>query len=289
MSDEEAHRSLEAERGRGRAHKDLPQAAAPRREGAIAILGILTCNRPEAAERALESYVANLTRFGRSVELAVIDDTRSAETRRGYRERLRALGKRLGRPIAYAGLEEKTRFAERLCEESGVPAEVADFALFDVEHIGSTPGANRNAFLLHGAGELVFSADDDTVCRIAAAPDLRDGLELSAGRDPAEISFFPDRDALLRHQPPEDRDLFGLHEALLGRSFADISAAHGLDIEAFRRGLDPDLEQRSALPARAGSSRPSTGSPETAAGERRSHFGAIRWVASISTLPPTRG
>jgi hypothetical protein len=94
---------------------------------------------------------------------------------------------------------------------------VVDFALFGAEGCRQTYGANRNALLLHGVGDLVFSADDDTICQVGTAPQPAPGVACVAGRDPAEYWFFPDREATLRAVDIEDRDILALHEMLLGR------------------------------------------------------------------------
>ena len=152
----------------------------------------------------------------------VIDGSLNDRVRTDCRVALGALRERYGVPIFYGGLEEKLRYADRLAKASGVPPEIINFALFDTEHCGKAVGADRNALLLHTVGDLMFSADDDTLCRIAAAPEMTDGLGLGSFSDPADYWFFPDRDAALRSVRYSEPDLLSLHESLLGRDLAAI-------------------------------------------------------------------
>jgi hypothetical protein len=131
---------------------------------------------------------------------------------------LRELKRRYGANILYAGLQEKLAFAGRLAEAGNVPEEAVRFAcLGDKQRGVTTVGANRNALLLHTVGELVFSADDDTVCRIGIPPSQSDGMEYSSLGGPKEYWFFPDREAALGAVEYTERDILALHEQWLGR------------------------------------------------------------------------
>src|SRR5262249_5355306 len=128
-----------------------------------------------------------------------------------------ALRARYGIVASYAGPEERARFADSLCRHGGFPAEVVRFALLGPDTHPITTGANRNALLLQGAGNLSLQVDDDTICSVAPVPEARDGLRLSSFIDPTEFWFFREGEPA---SPPggfQDADFLNLHEQLLGR------------------------------------------------------------------------
>jgi hypothetical protein len=184
----------------------------------IASLGFATCERAETLERGLTSFVEHCRRFGRSHDLVVVDDSLRPETQRAYRELLARLQARYGVDCAYAGVAEKLAFAERLSAAGDLPADVTRFVCVGSPEYGvTTVGANRNALLLHTAGDLIFSADDDIVCRVAAAPEQRPGLRASSRRNPLDVWFFADRDSALQALEVLDTDLLSVHEQWLGQ------------------------------------------------------------------------
>ena len=212
----------------------------------IATIGMVTCDRVAGVARGLPTYIDNTRRHRRTCDFVVVDDSASAETRALYRRDLRALRERLGVPIHYAGLEEKARFAKELAAESGASADVVRFALFDVEGFRLiTPGANRNALALHTAGDLVFNADDDTLCHVSASGDGAGGLALVADEPfssshPYDIRTFEGADEALAAARLEDGDFLTPHEQLLGATAADCIArdgANGLELRHARGSL----------------------------------------------------
>lgn len=214
---------LEANISGERAPKDALPAAGP----AIASVGILTCNRLEGLKRSLTSYIENSKQYGRTNDFVVMDDSASPQTRESYRRLLRELAAEYGVEIFYAGKEEKMTYAKALIEKGGLPAEVVNFALFDVEKSGTSAGANRNALTLHTAGDAIFSADDDTVCRLVASPELREGLEFAAGYEASDIWIFPDRQTALESVSFVEDDNLALHELMLGKTAGAIAATFG--------------------------------------------------------------
>ena len=82
-------------------------------------------------------------------------------------------------------------------------------------------GANRNALLLQAVGELTVQVDDDTLCRLAPSPSLRQGITLSSQTDPTEFWFLDGSAANACHSESQSVDFFALHEQLLGKSVGD--------------------------------------------------------------------
>jgi hypothetical protein len=184
----------------------------------ITSIGFITCNRVEALQRGMISYIEHCQYFGRTHDFVVVDDSKTPTTRDTYREMLRALKTRYGVKIAYAGLEEKMAFAKKLSEAGNIPEDVVHWTCVgDAQYGVTTEGANRNALLLHTVGECIFSADDDIICQVAASPGLRKGLALSSMGTPTEFWFYPDRDSALKSVQFVEQDILALHEQWLGQ------------------------------------------------------------------------
>jgi len=187
----------------------------------IAAIAFPTRNRAAALRRGVESFLDNTQRHGRKVELVVADGSDDPTTRENCRSMLEELKRRKGGEISHAGLEEKKRFAHALVAESGCDPQAVEFALFNPLNCPRSTGANHNAIALHLAGGAYVSVDDDVVCRIAAAPDMRTkGVAFFSASDPTAHWFYPDLEFAVNAAPPLDVDFVGLHEPLLGRDLA---------------------------------------------------------------------
>lgn len=192
----------------------------------ITTVGVVTRDRPESLQRCLQSYMENVNAYGRTSSFVVMDDSERPERRGQTREMLRELKRRYGMEVAYAGEEEKRRFAGALIAGGDLPPEVVEFALFDAERYGHTCGANRNSLLLHTAGEMFYSTDDDMVCRLAVAPEEVDEQAFAAdGSREMEWWFFPDREAALASARFVRKDVLGIHETLLGKDYWACAAS----------------------------------------------------------------
>jgi hypothetical protein len=187
----------------------------------ITTVGVLSHNRLDGLRRCLISYIENCKKQGRKNEFIVVDDSKEQSAREDTKRMLRLLKVKYGPEICYAGLEEKRRYSEELIANGRLPPDVVNFALFDVESCGHTVGANRNALLLHTAGEMFFSADDDTVCSITSSPVAFDNsLAFCSGPDPTNFWFFPDRKTALDSVTVVEKDILGIHEQLLGKDLS---------------------------------------------------------------------
>lgn len=201
-----------------------PSAAS--RKSNLASLVMVTCDRVETARRGLASYMACAEKFDRKKSFVLLDDSSTPETRASYREMCGSLGKERDSSMFYAGFEEKKSFARELFEK-GFPRHVVDFALFGEPGYGPIYGANNNAELLDSVGEAVWSVDDDTICKIARAPDFEEGLDLCSKHDPTVFHFYRKREEAWEDAQYQDVDPFELHEKLLGAALPDCVARHG--------------------------------------------------------------
>ena len=188
----------------------------------VSAVGIVTRDRHESLAACLATYLANCRRHSRAPEFIVVDG--SARENSGVRTRAALAGSLQARDskVRYAGREEKRRFADALTLASGVDAEIVNFALFGDDRCARLTGANRNSLLLDTAGSLVFSADDDTVCRTSVAPEMRDSVTFTTAYDPTEFWFFAGREELLAASQEAPMDLLAGHERFLGRGLEHL-------------------------------------------------------------------
>jgi len=200
----------------------------------IATVGVVTANRIDELERCLTSFMENGKAFGRTNDFVVMDDSLSAEVSDATRQMLMELKNKFDFQISYGGLEEKQRFAEALIAESRVSKEVVDFALFAQEHVGFSGGKNRNALLLHTAGDMFYSSDDDAVCRLALPPE-----EEQSELNPDELRemkwwFFADRQSAFDWARFVEEDLLGIHEQLLGKELCEcVTSLNDIEVLNF--------------------------------------------------------
>jgi hypothetical protein len=218
---------------------DPPPAAGDNVEPRIETVGFLTCDRVERLARGLESYAQNAREHGAGRRFVVVDDSKDPATRGSCRAAVRTVAQRFGVEASYAGREEKEAFAARLCRESCVDPELVEFGLFDPLGSACAIGANRNALFLHCVGEAFLSADDDTVARVAAPPDVEGGLVLVPPSDPTEFRFFENRRSALETVPARAECAVRPHEEFLGRTFGAILRRAEGPIEV--GGLDPHM------------------------------------------------
>jgi hypothetical protein len=197
----------------------------------IAALGVPTRNRPDSLRRCLTSYAENGRQHGRANDFIVVDDSESTDLRRTNRQVLQELRDRAPGALFYAGPEERARYADALIRQAGLPVDAVRFALLNPAGCPVTTGASRNTLLLHTAGEMLLQVDDDTVCQLAAAPEVQGGLALSSQYDPTEFWFSAEGEPVLAGGAGVDRDFLAIHEQLLGKCLAECVGDAGTDLD----------------------------------------------------------
>lgn len=204
----------------------------------VALLGVPTSDRPDTLARALRSYMRNARAHGRDVEVAVLDDSRQAASRERNRSLLRSLAREHGLRASYSDAADRAAYAARLARESGADPAVVAFALLRADERQVTTGACRNALLLHGVGDRLVHADDDTVCRLAPADGADRGLALAAVHTGMEHAYFASHADACAAVRFVDADYFGLFEEVLGRTVADVlrtlPASDPVDLDGVR-------------------------------------------------------
>lgn len=194
----------------------------------IETLGIVTGNRPALSRRALRSYLDNVRRSGRSIEVVVADDTRSRDERSAFRRDLGKLSGEYGQEIRYMGLEEKKNYVEILAEK-GIAADTAAYALTNLSGVQWAAGANRNCLHLDTLGRRVISSDDDLVCSMAPHPDQRDSVIFTGGDYPMDMWYFASTKDAFAFAQPRDADFVGSFSSALGQSLQGLASSDAVE------------------------------------------------------------
>lgn len=190
--------------------------------GSIRTFGWITCERPDALRRSVTSYIENARAHARAVEAVVVDGSLNRGAYLRNQEVLRSAGRAMNVQVRYLGPVERAAYGAALAARADIPGELLDFALGDPQGCGCAIGANRNALLLDTLGDLVLSADDDTICRPTPHPSSRNGLSLYGRRDPTDLWSFGDRSSALAFTPPAEVDIAAAHEMALGLSLSSL-------------------------------------------------------------------
>jgi len=187
-------------------------AGTPQRTPGPLRIFIITCDRPEALKRLLDSLVANEERFGNRWRFEVIDDSRSAQAQQQNSVLVREAGQWLD--IEYLGPAEQRRFLDGLFRELPEAREARWLLERDAGETEPTYGLPMNLALLRHAGRHLLMIDDDALIRAAQLPDGSQTPRFDQHQQ-VEI-FFTMKEARAALQPYE-QDPFTAHAAALGQ------------------------------------------------------------------------
>jgi hypothetical protein len=177
---------------------------------------IITCDRPEAVERLLESLL-RIGNLGRHDGLFLVDDSREPANRAANRDAVERFNLRSAKNLSYFGAEEQATLLARLIDE--LPAHEAGIRfLLDPEQWqgAKTYGRSRTLCLLLSVGCRAIVMDDDILCE-AVLPAIAStaGINVHGER---KAAFFPDREALMAARRPAAQDPLSGHASLLGQA-----------------------------------------------------------------------
>lgn len=194
---------------------------------------IITCDRPAAIERLLDSIMQN-AQLTRHEQLFLVDDSRQAENAEQNRELATNFSLSSPRTMHYLGAEEQAQLMSELTGQLPQHREAIEF-LMDRQrwkHV-KTFGLSRNLCLLMSVGYRCIVLDDDVLCQALQRPEDRDTLDLSGS---SSETFFYDSEQEWRERfiPAKDDPLLG-HTRWLGTNFSDL--LNGLDTEDLGPGI----------------------------------------------------
>ncbi len=213
----------------------------------VTALGMATRGREQILRRGIASYLANSRKFGRSLDVIVVDDALEPDAQQRTRAVLEELKREHGASLRYASRQDRAAFAGQLAAYSGLPEYLIRFAVLGRQPNDRTTGSCYNSLLLDTIGSCYVIADDDTLCQIAAPPEQHDGLALTSQFDPTEFWFYRDRQSAFDALTPADQDFFAIHESLLGRGLGDcmpeVASAGSLDLDRMAPPFDRRLRR----------------------------------------------
>ncbi|GAB3274833.1 hypothetical protein GCM10027297_09270 [Parahaliea aestuarii] len=186
---------------------------------------IITCDRPEAVERLLESLLQN-AKLATQKQLYLIDDSRHPQSTLANADAVERFNLRSPASMQYIGHEQQEALIERLCESLPEDTEAVRFLFSSGPWAGQkTYGRARNICLLLSMGERCIVMDDDVLCTALARPAREQGLALSDGMREAE--FYAGEGEWQQRWIRQNFDPLVGHGRCLGLSAAQVMQLSG--------------------------------------------------------------
>ncbi|WP_456444944.1 hypothetical protein [Thiolapillus sp.] len=216
--------------------EELKPAASATEEARSHCYCILTCDRPEAVSRLLDSLAQN-HRFQDTNRYFLIDDSRQAGHQQTNRALCESLSRDQGIELLYFGQQEQNDIQKRLEQALPEHREGIEFLLGTQDRDKATYGRSRNWALLLGADSRLILMDDDALFQRIRAPEGSSGAILTSAIRSARFFSGPrDWEALA---DPENRDPTAREfTAALGKTLPEALALisrEELPPEAFRQ------------------------------------------------------
>jgi len=175
---------------------------------------VITCDRPEAVRRLLDSMAASGDLAGHDA-LFLIDDSREAANQAANREAVAAFNNGGEQAMGYVGPAEQGALLAHLLRELPAQAGGIRFLLDPAQWEGcATYGRARTLALLLSVGYRALVLDDDILCEAVLSPVRGGGLTLMQER---QAAFFEDREALLAARRPASVGPLSGHAEQLGQ------------------------------------------------------------------------
>ena len=205
---------------------------------------VITCDRPAAVERLLESMLLG-AEIGRHESLYLIDDSRDATHAAANQELVNNFNLSSPRNMHYVGKAEREALISGLIEAVPHAADSIRFLLDHAHWEGQkTFGLSRTLCLLLSAGYRAIMLDDDVLCSALDSPFARDGVRFFDGM--CEAEFYPSADAWKTRGIKRKEDPLNGHLRCLGLTLGDALGKLGLDnvTETALEGSQQEILQR---------------------------------------------
>lgn len=177
---------------------------------------VLTCDRPAAVERLLESMLraGNLSHHE---ALFLIDDSRDPGNAARNRDLVENFNLTSPRDLHYFGEAEARSFMASLIDALPDSEEAIRF-LIDRKRWAAekTYGLARNLCLLLSVGKRAILMDDDVLCVAMRPPHRSEGVNF--GSADREADFYRNHEEMLAQATPEETDPLTGHTSCLGLS-----------------------------------------------------------------------
>lgn len=187
---------------------------------------ILTCDRPTALARLLDTLLANDSLTVHD-ELFLVDDSRRADCAEKNRELVAKFNCHSAKSMHYVGATAQQQIAQRLV--AALPDDEAAIRfLIDRERWADhkSYGLGRTMCLLLSVGYRCIVLDDDILCRAVLPPAKESGISFGGGSN-RELACFDSQQSLMQHASYADFDPLAGHASCLGMNLAPAMAALG--------------------------------------------------------------
>jgi hypothetical protein len=175
---------------------------------------IITCDRPQAVERLLDSLLQN-GKLGRHEAFFLVDDSRDPASRAANRESVARFNLSSPREMHYVGAEAQQALLGGLV--GALPQhELGIRFLLDPQLWvqAKTIGRSRTLCLLLSVGYRALVMDDDTLCQAMLPPVAEEGVGI--GVVARQAAFYESEQDMLRRNRPAGFDPLEGHAAYLG-------------------------------------------------------------------------
>ena len=189
--------------------------------GAPCRIFILTCDRPDALRRVLDSLAQNPVNTVID-GIWVIDDSRDAESLRQNANIASELSAQLTCPLRHFDLRARQHLIEHLKNQVEAASSAVDF-LLSREAWGDLPtyGIARNLVLLLSQGYKALVLDDDVLAEAALPPISQEALKFGLPND-REALFYESKEALERHFLSAGESPLDLMLTVLGKPLSQL-------------------------------------------------------------------
>lgn len=183
---------------------------------------IVTCDRPDAVERLLDSMLraGNLTRHQ---ALFLIDDSKDSANAEKNQLAVEQFNLTCPLNMNYFGARESEQFMARLIEALPEQEHAIRFLIDqDRWRDHKSYGRARNLTLLLSVGCRAIVMDDDVICAAVDSPHKKPGLQF--GQLEREVDFYQDQQDLLARTQRTDFDPLSGHAQCLGLNMGQAIA-----------------------------------------------------------------
>ncbi len=219
----------------------LSPATPPQASPAPVRVCIITCDRPAAVQRLLDSMLAHGRLAGHD-QLFLVDDSRDPRNGEQNRELVARFNLTSPETMHYVGAEAQGSLVRQLVAARPLDRAAIQF-LLDRERWASRPsyGLARTVCLLLTVGYRCIVLDDDVLFRCVKPPAVGAGVSFGAGK--RELVCFDSETQLLQRADYLDDDPVSGHARYLGmplaRAITDLGVG-GID-QATLQGLDAEM------------------------------------------------
>ncbi|MEP0201397.1 MAG: hypothetical protein ABJ084_10500 [Halioglobus sp.] len=181
---------------------------------------IITCDRPAAVERLLESTLRAGNLLSHDA-LFLIDDSRDTDNANQNRELVSRFSRNSAKPMLYVGADAQQTILDEIIE-SAPETEASIRFLIDRQRWAAQPsyGLARNLCLLLSVGYRAIVMDDDALCEGVRSPLKRPGLVFGSGNT-REASFYANEQEMLTSQVERITDPLAEQARHLGRTLPE--------------------------------------------------------------------